>query len=198
MKSIIEASVLTYPKWYKYPSSWGPVIAVLLIIAGMSLLILGSWRLSDGLNGIVIDYSNPYVHFSETTAEQEITNGIIYLFFGALCFVVFMILLLLDEKSCFHQNTSHGKKIITRHNLFRKLNSTPSAVDCAEAKPVEGKRNTASLRNLRRTHRRLQVRLSLLRRNRPLHMLHRHRQSNRRINQHSFASIISCCEKTRW
>jgi multisubunit Na+/H+ antiporter MnhB subunit len=82
----------TYPKYRRYPSSWGPVVAALLLLVGMTLLILGSWRLSDGLNGIVTDYTNPYIHFSETTAEQEVTNGIVYLFFGTLCFVVFMVL----------------------------------------------------------------------------------------------------------
>jgi len=50
------------------------VVVALLIIGGMAFLITGSWRLSDGLNGIVVDYSNPYVHFSETTASQEITD----------------------------------------------------------------------------------------------------------------------------
>ncbi len=58
----------TNPNYRRYPSSWGPVVAVLLIIVGMALLIIGSWRLSDGLNGIVIDHTNAYVHFSETTA----------------------------------------------------------------------------------------------------------------------------------
>jgi Ca2+/Na+ antiporter len=59
-------------------------VAILLIIGGMTLLILGSWRLSDGLNGIVIDYSNPYVHFSETTAAQEVVDGIIYSVLGVM------------------------------------------------------------------------------------------------------------------
>jgi hypothetical protein len=68
------------------------VVAVLLVLGGMALLIIGSWRLSDGLNGIVIDQTNPYVHFSETTAAQEITDGIIDLFFGSLCFIVFIVL----------------------------------------------------------------------------------------------------------
>jgi hypothetical protein len=97
----MDAIMSTNPNYRRYPSSWGLVIAVLLIIGGMTLLILGSWRLSDGLNGKVTDYSNPYVHFSETTAEQEITNGIVYLFFGALCFVVFIILFFARRKFLF-------------------------------------------------------------------------------------------------
>jgi predicted permease len=58
----------------------------------MALLIIGSWSLSDGLNGIVVDHTSPYLHFSETKAAQEITDGIMELFFGALCFVLFIIL----------------------------------------------------------------------------------------------------------
>jgi uncharacterized membrane protein len=68
------------------------MVAVLLIIVGMALLIIGSWRLSDGLNGRVIDHTNPYVHFSETTAAQEITDGIIELSLSALCFIAFAVL----------------------------------------------------------------------------------------------------------
>jgi hypothetical protein len=68
------------------------VVAFLLILGGMALLILGCWRLSDGLNGIVVDHTNPYVPFSETNAQQEIADGIIELFFGAICLIVFMIL----------------------------------------------------------------------------------------------------------
>ena len=71
---------------------------MLLIIGGMALSITGSWRLSDGLNGRVIDHTNPYVHFSETNAQQEITDGIIELFFGALCFTVFLILFFTRRK----------------------------------------------------------------------------------------------------
>lgn len=91
----------TNPNYRKYPSSWGPVVTGLLILGGMTLLIIGSWRLSDGLNGIVIDHSNPYVHFSETTASQEIIDGIIELFFGALCFVAFTILFFTKRKFLF-------------------------------------------------------------------------------------------------
>ena len=91
----------TNPKYRRYPSSWGPVVALLLIIVGMALLIIGSWRLSDGLNGRVIDHTNPYVHFSETTATQEITDGIIELFSGALCFTVFAILFFTRRKFLF-------------------------------------------------------------------------------------------------
>jgi Na+-translocating ferredoxin:NAD+ oxidoreductase RnfD subunit len=91
----------TNPNYRRYPSSWGPVVAVLLILGGMALLIIGSWRLSDGLNGIVIDHTNAYVHFSETTAEQEITDGIIELFSGALFFTVFTILFFTRRKFLF-------------------------------------------------------------------------------------------------
>ena len=77
------------------------MVALLLIIVGMALLTIGSWRLSDGLNGRVIDHTNPYVHFSETTATQEITDGIIELFSGALCFTVFAILFFTRRKFLF-------------------------------------------------------------------------------------------------
>ena len=76
----------TNPKGKRYPSHWGPVVAMLLIIGGMAFLIAGYWMLSDGLNGIVIDHANPYVHFSETTAAQEITDGIVGLSLGVFCF----------------------------------------------------------------------------------------------------------------
>jgi len=69
------------------------VVVVLLVIGGMAFLILGSWRLSDGLNGVVTDHTNPFVHFSETTAAQEVTDGIIYLALGAPCFIAFTVLL---------------------------------------------------------------------------------------------------------
>jgi hypothetical protein len=85
-------TVSTNPNYRRYPSSWGPVVALLLIIGGMALLITGSWMLLNGLNGRVIDHTTPYVHFSETTAAQEISDGIIELFVGALCFTVFAIL----------------------------------------------------------------------------------------------------------
>lgn len=91
----------TNPNYRKYPSSWGPVVAGLLILGGMTLLIIGSWRLSDGLNGIVIDYSNPFVHFSETTAAQEIIDGIIELILGALCFFAFIVLFFAKRKFLF-------------------------------------------------------------------------------------------------
>jgi hypothetical protein len=91
----------TNPNYRKYPTSWGPVVATLLTIGGMALLITGSWKLSDGLNGIVIDHTNPYVHFSETNAQQEITDGIITLFFGTLCFIVFLILFFTRRKFLF-------------------------------------------------------------------------------------------------
>jgi hypothetical protein len=97
----LEIIVSTNPNYRRYPSSWGLVVAVLLILGGMTLLIIGSWRLSDGLNGIVIDNSNPFVHFSETTAAQEITDGIIELFFGALCFIAFIVLFFAKRKFLF-------------------------------------------------------------------------------------------------
>jgi hypothetical protein len=77
------------------------VVALLLTIGGMALLILGSWRLSDGLNGIVIDHTNPYVHFSETSSQQEIVDGIIELFFGAICLIIFMVLFFTRRKFLF-------------------------------------------------------------------------------------------------
>lgn len=77
------------------------MIAGLLILGGITLLIIGSWRLSDGLNGIVIDHTNPYVHFSETTASQEIFDGIVELFFGAVCFVAFTVLFFSKRKFLF-------------------------------------------------------------------------------------------------
>jgi hypothetical protein len=77
------------------------VVALLLTIGGMALLILGSWRLSDGLNGIVIDNTNPYVHFSETSSQQEIVDGIIELFFGAICLIIFMVLFFTRRKFLF-------------------------------------------------------------------------------------------------
>ena len=77
------------------------MVAVLLILGGMTLLIIGSWSLFDGLNGIVIDHTNPYIHFSETTATQETTDGIIELFFGTLCLIVFIILFLTKRKFLF-------------------------------------------------------------------------------------------------
>jgi hypothetical protein len=85
----------------RMPRSWGTVVAVLLILGGMALLITGYWRLSDGLNGIVTDYHNPFIHFNETTASQEITDGIIYLIIGLLCFAIFTMLFLTKRKFLF-------------------------------------------------------------------------------------------------
>ena len=81
------------PKGKKYPSHWGLVVALLLIIGVMLFLIIGSWILYAGLNGVVIDYSNPYIHFSETATAQEVTDGIIYLVLGVACLVAFLVLL---------------------------------------------------------------------------------------------------------
>jgi hypothetical protein len=89
------------PRISRCPSHWGPVVAGLLIIGAMLFLVTGFWRLSDGLNGIVIDHINPYIHFSETTAAQEITDGIIYLVLGVACFLVFVVLLLKRRRFLF-------------------------------------------------------------------------------------------------
>jgi len=72
-----------------------------LIIGAMALLIIGSWRLSDGLNGVVIGHTNPDIHFSETTVAQEITDGIIEMSLGTLCSVVLIILLLTKRRFLF-------------------------------------------------------------------------------------------------
>lgn len=77
--------------------SLGLVVTVLLIIGGMALLILGSWELSDGLNGVVVDHTNPFYHFPEARASQEVTDGIIYLVLGAACFGAFAVLLLVKR-----------------------------------------------------------------------------------------------------
>jgi hypothetical protein len=91
----------TNPNYRRYPSHWGQVVAVLLIIGSMTFLIVGSWRLSDGLNGIVIDNTNPFVHFMETTASQEITDGIAGLALGLICLVVFVVLFFMKRKFLF-------------------------------------------------------------------------------------------------
>jgi hypothetical protein len=90
----------TWPP-YHHPFHWGLLLLALLTIGGLTLLILGSWRLSDGLNGIVIDHTNVFVHFSETTAAQEVTDGIIYLVFGAACFIAFTVLFFTKRKFLF-------------------------------------------------------------------------------------------------
>jgi hypothetical protein len=97
----------TWPR-YGQPVHWGTVLAVLLVIGGMGLLILGSWRLSDGLNGVVIDHTNPYIHFSETTAQQEVTDGIIYLAVGIACFLAFAILFLTKRKFLFPERQNNA------------------------------------------------------------------------------------------
>ena len=94
----------TFPHYGRGPTPWGLVVVALLVIGGMAFLIIGSWRLSDGLNGVVIDHTNPYVHFSETTASQEITDGIIYLALGAACFIAFTILFFTKRKFLFPQD----------------------------------------------------------------------------------------------
>ena len=67
-------------------------MVILLIIGGMALLIIGSWKLSEGLNGVVIGHGNFYIHFSEVTAAQEVTNGIVCSVLGVACFMAFIIL----------------------------------------------------------------------------------------------------------
>ena len=89
------------PRFSRYPSHWGPVVAGLLIIGAMAFSITGYWRLSDGLNGIVIDHTNPYIHFSETTSAQEVTDGIIELALGMACFVAFIVLLVKNRRFLF-------------------------------------------------------------------------------------------------
>jgi len=85
----------------RMPRWWGTVVTLLLILGGMTLLIIGYWRLSDGLNGIVNDYHNPFIHFSEITASHEITDGIIYLVLGLLCFVAFTMLFFMKREFLF-------------------------------------------------------------------------------------------------
>jgi hypothetical protein len=67
----------------------------------MALVITGYWQLYDGLNGIVVDHSNPYIHFSETTAAQEVTYGTALLVLGVACFVAFVVLLLVRRSFLF-------------------------------------------------------------------------------------------------
>jgi hypothetical protein len=61
----------TNPNYRRYPTSLGLVVASLLIIGAITLLILGSWRLSDGVNGIVIDHANSYIHFSKQRLHKK-------------------------------------------------------------------------------------------------------------------------------
>ena len=89
------------PRASRIPIHWGPVVAGLLIIGAMAFLVIGSWRLSDGLNGVVIDHTNPYVHFSETTPAQEVTDGIIGLTLGAICLIVLLILFFTKRRFLF-------------------------------------------------------------------------------------------------
>jgi hypothetical protein len=89
------------PRFSRYPSHWGPVVTCLLIIGAMAFLITGSWRLSDGLNGIVIDHTSPFIHFSETTSAHEVTDGIIGLVLGVACFVAFIVLFVKKRRFLF-------------------------------------------------------------------------------------------------
>jgi hypothetical protein len=70
----------------------------------MTFAIIGSWTFSDGLNGIVVDHTNPFIHFMETKASQEITDGIIFLALGAVCFAAFTVLFLSNRKFLFPQD----------------------------------------------------------------------------------------------
>jgi hypothetical protein len=67
----------------RMPSSWGIIVTVLLTIGGMSLLLLGS-----------ILYSSP-------TATQQPLVGMSLLIAGGVCFVIFVILLLLKRNFLF-------------------------------------------------------------------------------------------------
>jgi hypothetical protein len=87
----------TWPRYGK-PVHWGVVLLTLLALSGVTFLILGSWRLSDGSNGILIDHTNPYIHFSETNASQEVTDGIIYLVVGVACVAASIVLLFTRRK----------------------------------------------------------------------------------------------------
>jgi hypothetical protein len=105
-RSVAKMGVMsTWPR-YGQPFSLGTVLVVILAIAGMTLLILGGWRLSDGLNGVVIYNTSPYVHFSETTAQQEVTDGIVFLVAGAVCFVALAYLLLVKRTFTFAGKSS--------------------------------------------------------------------------------------------
>jgi uncharacterized membrane protein len=73
----------TNSNYRRYPSSWGPVVAVLLILGGMGLLILGS-----------ILYASPI----ET---RQPLAGMALLIAGAICLVTFALLLLLKRKFLF-------------------------------------------------------------------------------------------------
>ena len=74
-------------------------------------MIIGYWRLSDGLNGIVTDYHNPFIHFSGITASQEITDGIIYLVQGLLCFGAFTMLFFMKREFLFPPEEPPKKKL---------------------------------------------------------------------------------------
>ena len=45
-----------------------------------------------GLNSAVIGHGNFYIHFSEVTAAQEVTDGVICSVLGVACFVAFIVL----------------------------------------------------------------------------------------------------------
>ena len=90
----------TWPRYGK-PINWGLLVVSLLVVGGMALLITGSWTLSEGLKGILVDHNNPYYHFSEATVAQEVTYGTILLILGVACFVAFVMLLLVRRSFLF-------------------------------------------------------------------------------------------------
>jgi uncharacterized membrane protein SirB2 len=68
----------TNPNYRKYPSSLGPVAAVLLLLGGMALLIFGIWSLS-----------------------VDITDGIVELLFSVSFFAVFAVLFFVKRRFLF-------------------------------------------------------------------------------------------------
>jgi hypothetical protein len=66
------------PNYRKYPSSWRPVAAILLLLGGTTLLIFGIWSLS-----------------------VNISDGIIELLFGILFFAVFAVLFSVKRRFLF-------------------------------------------------------------------------------------------------
>jgi hypothetical protein len=89
------------PKGRKMPPRWSPVVAGLLIMGGMALMFLGALTFSYGQSGILVDHNYPYIVLNETTVAQEITDGLIELSLGALCFIVLAILFFTKRKFLF-------------------------------------------------------------------------------------------------
>ncbi len=69
----------TNPNYRRYPSSWGPVVAVLLALGGMAFLIFGSWALG----------------------KAAVTDGIILSALGVICIVAFGVLFFAKGKVLF-------------------------------------------------------------------------------------------------